>query len=208
MPGSNRVVVHDLVENLGGQPSEMEMLYHCNVGPPFLEAGARIVVPIREMSPLTPRTAEGIDTFDTYLGPTPGYAEQVYCYKPVADTNGRTLALLYNAAADRGFALRWQMNQLPCFTVWKNTSAVEDGYVTGLEPATNYPNARMVERGHGRVHILPPGGSWEASWSMEVLDQREGVSQVLAEVAALQATARAQVHRTPVPPFVPATHGH
>ena len=54
--------------------------------------------------------------------------------------HGRTLATLYNAAADRGLTLRFNRNELPCFTLWKNTAALEDGYVTGLEPATNYPN--------------------------------------------------------------------
>ena len=38
---------------------------------------------------------------------------------------GRTAALLYNAAGDRGLALRWNRNELPCFTVWRNTGAVE-----------------------------------------------------------------------------------
>jgi len=203
VPGSNRLVVHDVVENRGGEPAEVQMLYHCNVGPPFLEAGSRVVAPIREMAPLTPRAAEGIDTFDTYGGPSPGFAEQVYCYDLLADGAGRTLALLYNAAADRGLAVRMNRKDLPCFTVWKNTATVEDGYVTGLEPATNYPNLRTFERQQGRVRVLPPGGRWEAGWSMEVVDTAAGVSALLAEIVTLQAHARATVHRTPQPRFSP-----
>ena len=64
VPGSNRVVIHDVVENRGGEPAEMQLLYHCNLGPPFLEAGSRIAMPIREVAPITPRAAEGIDTLD------------------------------------------------------------------------------------------------------------------------------------------------
>src|SRR5947209_2602876 len=130
VPGSNRLMVHDVVENRGAQPAEMQMLYHCNVGPPFLEAGSRVAAPIRELAPLTPRAAEGMDTVETYAGPSAGFAEQVYCYDLLADEGGRTLALLYNAAADRGLAVRMNRNELPCFTVWRNTAAVEDGYVT------------------------------------------------------------------------------
>ena len=63
--------------------------------------------------------AEGIDTLETYAGPTTGFTEQVYCYDLLADKAGRTLAMLYNAAADRGLALRFLHNELPCFTVWK-----------------------------------------------------------------------------------------
>ena len=38
-------------------PQEMQLLYHCNLGPPFLEAGSRVVVPFRELAPLTARAA-------------------------------------------------------------------------------------------------------------------------------------------------------
>jgi hypothetical protein len=204
IPGSNRLVIHDIVENQGAQPAEMQLLYHCNVGPPFLEAGSRVVAPIREMAPQTTRAAEGIDTHDTYAGPTTGYSEQVYLYHLHADAKGRALALLYNAAADRGFAVRFNVREMPCFTVWKNTGAVEDGYVTGLEPATNFPNFKAFERQHGRVHVLPPGGRWEANWSLEVYDTHDGVTGALKEIAALQAQGRAVIHRTPQAAFSPA----
>jgi hypothetical protein len=203
VPGSNRLVVHDVVENRKAEQAELEVLYHCNVGPPFLEAGSRIVAPIRELAPIGSRAAEGIDTHDTYLGPTAGYTEQVYLYDLQADSAGRTLALLYNSTADRGFLVRMNRNELPCFTVWKNTAAVEDGYVTGLEPAINYPNFKSFERQQGRVRVLPPGGHWECTWSLEIFDTADGVTGALTEIATLQAQAPAVIHRTPQPRFSP-----
>jgi hypothetical protein len=203
VPGSNRLMVHDVVENRSAQPAEVQMLYHCNVGPPFLEPGSRVVAPVKEMAPLTPRAAEGIDTFDTYAGPTVGYAEQVYAYDLLGDAAGRTAALLYNAAGDRGLAVHFNRNELPCFTVWKNTAALEDGYVTGLEPATNFPNFKTFERQQGRVRVLPPGGRWECKWFLEVFDTKAGVTGALKEIAALQAHGRETVHRTPQPRFSP-----
>ena len=199
VPGSPRLVIHDVVENRAAQAAEVQILYHLNVGPPFLEAGSRVVAPVREMGPLTPRAAEGMDTYDTYAGPTMGYTEQVYVYDLLADPSGRTLAMLYNAAADRGLVLRLNRNELPCFTVWKNTAAVEDGYVTGLESGTNYPNFKGFERQQGRVRLLPPGSRWECQWSLEVHDTAAGVAAALAEVVKLQAQARPTVHRAPPP---------
>ncbi len=203
VPGSNRVVIHDLVENRGGAPAEMQLLYHCNIGAPFLEAGSRVVMPIREMAPINARAAEGMDTAETYGGPVAGFAEQVYCYDLLPDAAGRTLAMLYDRAAERGFVVRFNRNELPCFTVWKNTGAYEDGYVTGLEPATNYPNFKGFERQQGRVHTLVPGGRWECTWSLEVHDTRAGVAEVLQEIVRLQAHAKAIVHRTPQGRFSP-----
>lgn len=197
IPGSGRLVIHDVIENRSAEPAEMQLLYHCNVGTPFLEGGSRVVAPIREMSPLTPRAAEGMETFDTYARPVTGFAEQVYCYDLLADEKGRTAAMLYNAAADRGMVLHFNRNELPCFTVWKNTGALEDGYVTGLEPATNFPNFKTFEREQGRVRTLPPGGRWEANWSIEIHDTAEGVSDALAEIVRLQAQAKPVLHRQP-----------
>ncbi len=196
-PGSNRLVIHDMVANRSGQPAEMQLLYHTNVGPPFLEAGSRLLIPVREMSPFNARGAEGIDTWDTYLGPTPGYAEQNYAFDPVADAKGHTLAVLANASRNRALALRYNRNELPCFTVWKNTQALEDGYCTGIEPGTSYPNFRTYERQQGRVKLLAPGGRWECRWSIEVADSAAAVQQLTAEVATLQAHSKAVVHRTP-----------
>jgi hypothetical protein len=203
VPGSNRLVIHDVVENRGGEPAELQLLYHCNVGPPFLGAGSRVVMPVREMAPRDARAAEGVDTFDTYAGPAPGFAEQVYCYDLLADAAGHTLAMLYNRAADLGLVLRVNRRELPCFTVWRNTAAGPDGYVTGLEPATNYPNFRAFERQQGRVPVLPPGGRHTSTVSIEVQDTASGVAAVLAEVVTLQAQARATIHRGPQARFSP-----
>ncbi len=138
-PGSNRVVVHDVVENRSAQLAEMQMLYHRNFGL-ALPGGGRPRAGARsgEMAPQTPRAAEGIDSYETYAGPAAGFAEQVYLYDLLADQRGDTLAVLVNAAQDRAVAERFNRHELPCFTVWKNTGLPsEDGYVTGLEPATN-----------------------------------------------------------------------
>jgi hypothetical protein len=203
LPGSNRLVIHDVVENRGGSPAEVQMLYHCNVGAPFLEAGSRVLVPLREVAPRDARAVEGVATYDTFAAPHAGFAEQVYYYDPLADAAGHTLVLLCNRPAERGLVVRWQRSELPCLAVWKNTAAVEDGYVAGLEPATNYPNFKSFERQRGRVRQLPPGGKWQCTWAIEVHDTAAGVAGVLTEVARMQAKAPAAVHKTPQAVFSP-----
>jgi hypothetical protein len=93
--------------------------------------------------------------------------------------------------------LRWNQRERPCFTLWKNTAAHEDGYVTGLEPGTNFPNLKSFERSKGRVRTLEPGARWECTWSLEVLDSRDEIGNTLAALAELQAKSPAIVYRTP-----------
>lgn len=201
--GSNRLVIRDEVVNLKGTPSELELLYHTNMGGPFLEKDAKVVAPTREVAPRDPRAVEGIAGYDTYLGPTTGYIEQCYWYDLLADKDQRTQVLLRNAHGDKGISLHFSKQELPCFTVWKNTQAEIDGYVTGLEPATNYPNLKTFERQQGRVVSIPPGGTYSSTLEIRIHDNAQGVAEVEEQINALQKTSPAKVHQKPHPKYTP-----
>ncbi len=161
VPGSNQLVVRDEFKNLKDQPVEMQLLYHWNFGPPFLEAGARFQAPIKSVTPRDGASAEALAGYSVYEGPRPGFAEQVYYFELHGDAaaSGRTLVLLRNHQGDKGVVLRFGTDQLPAFTLWKNTAGLRDGYVTGLEPGTNYPNPRPFEQSRNRV--VRAAGRWE-----------------------------------------------
>ncbi len=149
VPGSNTLVVRDEFVNLKEQPVEIQILYHWNFGPPFLGPGSRFVAPIKSVTPRDARAQEGIGQHDLYGAPEPGSTEQVYYHELHAGSAGdpRTLAMLRNQAGDKGVVLRFRNDQLPAFTLWKNTGGLRDGYVTGLEPGTNYPERPAVREG-------------------------------------------------------------
>jgi hypothetical protein len=201
--GSNAFTISDKVTNLGSSDAELELLYHANFGRPFLEAGATVHCPARVVAPRNARAAEGIAAYNTYLGPTPGYAEQVYFYDLLADDQGQTLALLTNAHGRLGVSLHFSRKQLPCFTVWKCTQADADGYVTGLEPGTNFPNIKPYERDQGRVINLAAGATHEASLRIEVHDSAESVAKIEQRIAALQGGTEPMIHSRPMAPFSP-----
>ena len=202
--GSNRLRIIDEVTNLSGQPGEVELLYHTNFGPPLLEQGARFVAPLEEVAPRDPRAAEGIDNWQEYDKPTPGYVEQCYFLAPAADKTGRTLVLLRNSAGDRGVSLQFNRRQLPHFCVWKNTVAEADGYVTGLEPATSFPNLKTFEREQGRVLNLAAGESYRTQVEIAVHTSKGDVSAVEEEIAGIQGDVPPRVHRQPQAKYSPA----
>jgi len=196
--GAAWLEIEDEVVNLSDRAAELELLYHWNFGPPFLEQGSRVVAPVRELAPRNAHAAAGVASWETYAGPTAGFVEQVYFAELLADSTRRTLALLHNSNQERGVVLRFRQDQLPRFIVWKHTAAVEDGYVTGLEPATNFPNFKAFERHHGRVLTLPPHGQYRTWLRMDVLDHRDAVRSVLTEIARLQ-TVPPTIHPQPHP---------
>jgi hypothetical protein len=205
VPGSNSLVVRDEFVNLKEQPVEMQILYHWNFGPPFLDAGARFVTPIQSITPRDKRAQAGLAEHDVYGGPQPGYTEQVYFYELHArpKSDGQTLAMLRNQKGNKGIVMRFRNDQLPAFTLWKNTAGLRDGYVTGLEPGTNYPNVRPFERARNRVVTLPVDGRYTAITTLEVLVTTDAVAAVEKEIDEIQAQSAAKINPRPMEPFAP-----
>jgi hypothetical protein len=205
VPGSNSLVVRDEFVNLKEQPVQMQILYHWNFGPPFLDPGAQFAAPIRSITPRDKRAVEGLSAHAVYGAPLAGYSEQVYYYELHARANsgGQTLAMLRNQKGDKGIVLRFRTDELPAFTLWKNTAGLRDGYVTGLEPATNYPNPLPFERARNRVVNLPVDGRYTAQITLEVLVTAAAVAAVEREIASLQSQGAAKINSRPTEPFAP-----
>ncbi|MCH7990551.1 MAG: DUF4432 family protein, partial [Planctomycetes bacterium] len=199
--GSNWFKIRDEVINLAGQPAELELLYHINLGRPFLEEGAVLVAAAREVAPRDSRAAEDIETWNIYQKPTAGYREQVYYLALCTDERNQTRVLLKNSAGDRGVSLKYDTHQLPCFALWKNTQAEADGYVTGLEPATNYPNFKSFEREQGRVINLAPGESYRMEIEFALHVTSDEISTVEADISRLQQDTPPKIHQQPQPEF-------
>lgn len=198
-PGANSFSISDRITNLNSRPAEMQMLYHCNYGPPLLEAGSALVAPVRSVSPRDATAQKGVATFSEFGAPQPGFVEQVYFYELAAQRDsGQTAVLLRNARGDLGSSLHCSLDQLPCFTLWKNTAATEDGYVTGLEPATNYPNPKPFERKQGRVVRLDAGETRRMDLTVAVHDGRENVRNVERSIERIQKSVKAGVSATPI----------
>jgi galactose mutarotase-like enzyme len=110
----------------------------------------------------------------------------VYCVHPLADKDGRTIIGLRNKAQDRAVSMEFSVKELPYVSLWKNTNAEGDGYVTGLEPGTNFPNNRRVERKFGRVPKLAAGASWSAGIDFTIQTNADEVKRLAERVSAIQ----------------------
>ena len=202
MKDSASLKVEDEVINMGNGMADLQLLYHWNFGRPWLDGGAQFVAPSIEVVPRDHIAAKGVNSYDIFDEPMIGYHEQAFFFKLKADAEtNHTTVMLRNDAGDKGLALRFDVAQLPCFTLWKNTAGYENGYVTGLEPATNFPNPKAFEKEHGRVIQLMPGGRHFSVTSLEVLPAKGDVDRVQLEIDQIRGTARPIVHHQPVGPY-------
>lgn len=191
--------VRDEIRNLSDSPAEMQMLYHVNFGAPLLDGGSSLVVPLKTVVPRNARAAAGIGHWNSYAAESPGFEEQVYFCDLLTDADGQTLALLKNAHGTQGASLEFSKRQLACFTMWKNTTALADGYVTGIEPGTNFPNPRSYEGEQGRVVKLAPHGTYVFDIALRYHPTAASVTEAERRVAAIQKNTEPKVFDKPQP---------
>ena len=197
VPGERSLRFSDAVTNQGAFDQEFQLIYHGNFGPPILGKGTRVVTAAKKIAPMNDHAAKGLDGYDVYEGPTKGFIEQVYLFEPLADGDGTARALLRNSRGDRGVSVAWKVKELPYLTVWKNTASVEDGYVTGIEPATGYPYNRSFERKAGRVPKLAPGAT--RRFSLEIVLQPDSASVKAEEKRIRGIQGGRKLEMAPVP---------
>jgi hypothetical protein len=184
----HRITWTDTVTNLSDRPATMQMLYHVNIGPPMLGAGAELVAAVEERAPRDLHAAPDGPSWNRYAGPRPGHAEQVHFARLRPDGDGRATAMLVAPDGRHGAAVSWRADTLPWFTLWKNLGGERDGYVTGLEPATNFPNTRSFEESQGRVVPLAPGASVSFDLALELVsgDQLADLRRTIETLAAAE----------------------
>jgi len=204
VPGSREFTIADEVQNLCATPREMELLYHCNYGPPLLGKGARLVAPVRKLSARDRVALRNIRSWDSFGAPRAGFVEQCYFMTLHSDRRGRTAVALVGPQGDLAASIRFSVRQLPAFTLWKNTAAEEDGYVTGLEPGTDYPNNRHFERERGRVVRLDAGGVYRAGITLGLVRGKSAVGELCDEIQALARGKPVEICRSVDPEMSPA----
>lgn len=182
--GGATLTIEDRVENAGFQKSPLMLLYHLNFGWPLVEEGAEMVY--KAAAPVEPRdeaAAKGLDHWQLFDAPTPGYAEQCFFHTPVTDANGTATVLMLNRARAFGIKITYDTRAFPFLTQWKMMNQGE--YVCGIEPANCRVLGRAKEREAGRLQHIASGEERVFRSAMTALDGAEAIAQAEAEVNAL-----------------------
>ena len=196
--GESSLTITDEVTNIAGIPSELELLYHVNFGPPLAGEGSKVVAPLKKLSPRNADAVADIGSWNMYPAAR-NKPEVVHFLELVAGDGNRTRALLHNAAADHGASLVYDPRQLPCFTLWKNPLLAADGYVTGLEPGINFPNVKSFEKAKGRVATLAPGETRQFDLTLDLHASADSVRAAAAEIATMSKGLAPSVLKQPDP---------
>lgn len=198
IPGHHSFTVSDTLTNVGDYPQDYQIIYHSNFGTPILEEGAHFVAPVKEISPFNDYAVAGLKTWQTYLGPTRNFDEMVFNVFPYSDAKGNTQVMVKNRNGDKGAGIAFNTNSLPFLSLWKNTDTLKRGYVTGLEPGTDFAYPVTIEREQNRVRKLAPGTSVNFNLTYTMLTDRNAVNAYEEQINAIQGDQKTRVVDKPM----------
>lgn len=155
--GSNKLIITDVIENRDFAPVPLMLLYHINLGFPFLDSRSRLyTTKIRKSWPRTPSAQKGLANFTSFSEPVDGIEEE--CFYHTFDTeDGMVTACLFNpnlGEEGMGVYIKYDTKQLPEIIQWKMMRSRE--YVCGLNPATNYGEGRKQALENKEVSFIKP----------------------------------------------------
>lgn len=157
--GAKSFRIHDVVTNEGFKTTEFQLLYHCNIGWPAVDAGSELITPTKTIAPRDAEAEDGKENWSKCDPPIHGYKEKVYYHDMAAAKDGSVTCALVNEGWKRGEGfgvyVKYNKNELPRFVEWKQMG--EQDYVVGFEPCNCGVEGRQVDEELGLLHHLEPG---------------------------------------------------
>lgn len=144
--GRPEITIEDEVENIGDTSAAHHWLYHCNLGYPLLDEGARFVYRGRAqywivppppgqdiLQPLSPAAMNRLKRVPAPLAAHAGSGERGLVVELAADRKGECRIGLVNARRGLGLELTFPQAALPRLAHWQHYGP-NGSFVSGLEP--------------------------------------------------------------------------
>ena len=153
--GAASFLMRDTIENLDFTPIPVFLLYHINLGFPFVDEHSYMETPvIKEIIPRTSSAAPGLKTAGNMSAPISACEEECFYYY-FQEKNVKISLINPNlGSAGMGIYIRYSTDQFPEFTEWKLMRSRE--YVCGFAPSTNRLEGRKQALETEKVRYLQP----------------------------------------------------
>lgn len=148
------LVIEDIIENEGFREEPCMLLYHFNLGYPFLSEDLQLYLPTKEVIPRDEDAKRQMDNWNKMDKPKTGEKEAVFLHDLATDEQGNTFVIAYNHSLQMGLELHFSKEQLPYFMQWKSRATGD--YVMGLEPANATVYGRSYHEKQKDVPTLQP----------------------------------------------------
>lgn len=147
-----KIWVEDTVENLGNKPQPFMLLYHINMGAPFLRPGTQVILPQGSIQTFDPAA----ESHTAYCNLVPDVSEEgldlLWLHHP-QKADGMHAAMVDNGS--RQVRIAWSADTLPILGQWMLLQS--NDYVLALEPTNTHLQGQDWESANGSLQYLNPG---------------------------------------------------
>ncbi len=152
--GENSIYITDCFENRRFNPSPFMLLYHFNLGFPFLSENTKIYTKYSKISSMYKATDAQINNALCATPIAKNHNEEVYFLELIPDKEGLCNVLCVNdcKTAEMGILLTFRHSILPRLAVWKQLAYGD--YVMGIEPTNSYVQGVAYEAQNNTLKYL------------------------------------------------------
>jgi Domain of unknown function (DUF4432) len=173
--GRSAFVMEDVVENRGFLPVEHMLLYHFNIGFPFVDDAAELIAPFGGTPKLLFGKADLADpaSWSRFVAPKRNWLQQTFEHNMVPDRSGRVRVAIVNlrlGPAGTGVAVSYDSRAMPRYIEWRMMA--EGQYAVGVEPCTN-GFGRDAVKAAGELIVLKPGERRVYTTELSVIEGAE-----------------------------------
>ena len=155
--GCNEISITDTVTNRGENPEFTEILYHCNLGYPFISECIKFVSAEHNVIGRDDAAKADVANWDKYPAPLANFAEYCYCHELPADADGWAEIAVQNPELGIALTFSYDTSTLPRLMEWKKPS--KNAYLLGMEPTNSSLAGCEADKANGLGKILQPGES-------------------------------------------------
>ncbi len=173
--GEKSVTVTDEIENQSFRNEPLMLLYHINMGYPFLDENTRLLIPTTKV---TARDSDGKGheaEYDRMGAPKDNEPEYVFIHSLKYDPDGGATICVLNEPLGLGLKLEFNKKNLPYFMEWKSTASGD--YVIGLEPSNSSVYGQPYHVENGSLHTIAPFQTETNVLKFTVLDGPEEIRE-------------------------------
>ena len=152
--GEKSFVLTDEIENEAFRDEPLMLLYHINLGYPFLSPALKLYIPTKNVVARDEASRGHEAEYDRMEEPKENEPEYVFIHDMKRDEKNHSHVVAVNQQLQLGLKIEWTAQNLPYFMEWKSIAAGD--YVIGLEPANSSVYGRAFHEKNRDLHLLRP----------------------------------------------------
>ena len=178
--GSRTFSITDEFENESFREEPLMLLYHINMGYPFLSEHTRIYLPTEKVAARDEAAAGHEADYYHMDPPKDNEPEYVFIHDLKPDEEGMITLAVVNEELELGLKLSYHSANLPRFMEWKTVASGD--YALGLEPANSSVFGRPWHEQRGSVHKIAPFAKERNELTFTILDGQEEIRSAVSRI--------------------------